>query len=257
MGSFDVTGGRLAYQRHSRTRDLPVAAAVKVRPGYMVGIDTSGNAREARATASDRVLGMTTMGADNTDGSAGAVKVRVDSYEMPRCDNSAGADAISAADIGFDCYVVDGKTVAKTSAGGTRPRAGKILDVTDDGVYVDFEAAPSRKAIVGPLRITDVSAASNSVNGIAPFAGRVIRVFGQLGGAITAADSNVKGQINGVDITGSSFTVAYTGSAAGDYDYAHPTGANQVAAGDVLRGVSDGAGSTTATEDVFFEIEAA
>jgi hypothetical protein len=52
--------------------------------------------------------------------------------------NSAAADLIAKADIGASCYVVDDQTVAKTNGGGARPRAGKVFDVDEYGVWVDF-----------------------------------------------------------------------------------------------------------------------
>ena len=51
--------------------------------------------------------------------------------------NSTSTDLIAKADIGADCYVVDNQTVAKTDATGTRPVAGKIIDVDAGGVWVE------------------------------------------------------------------------------------------------------------------------
>ena len=48
------------------------------------------------------------------------------------------ADAITLADIGKDCFIVDDQTVAKTDGAGTRSRAGRVFDVDADGVWVDF-----------------------------------------------------------------------------------------------------------------------
>lgn len=49
--------------------------------------------------------------------------------------NSAAGDAITDADIGADCYVVDDQTVAKTDGTGTRSKAGRIIKVESDGVW--------------------------------------------------------------------------------------------------------------------------
>ena len=48
------------------------------------------------------------------------------------------ADAITLADVGSDCYIVDDQTVAKTNGTNTRSVAGKVFDVDADGVWVDF-----------------------------------------------------------------------------------------------------------------------
>ena len=47
--------------------------------------------------------------------------------------NSGGSDAISAADFGKACYIVDNQTVALTDASGTRSVAGIVYEVRADG----------------------------------------------------------------------------------------------------------------------------
>lgn len=73
--------------------------------------------------------------ADNTGGANGDTSVRVQ-RGIFRFNNSAAGDAIAAADIGADCYIVDDQTVAKTDGTGTRSRAGKIVNVDALGVWV-------------------------------------------------------------------------------------------------------------------------
>lgn len=46
------------------------------------------------------------------------------------------ADEIPAGAEGKDCYVVDDQTVAMTDGTGTRSKAGKIIQVEADGVFV-------------------------------------------------------------------------------------------------------------------------
>jgi hypothetical protein len=55
-----------------------------------------------------------------------------------RFNNSAAGDAITRADIGNDCFIVDDDQVAKTNAGATRSVAGRIEDVDAQGVWVRF-----------------------------------------------------------------------------------------------------------------------
>lgn len=50
--------------------------------------------------------------------------------------NSAAADAIAADDVGKDCYIVDDETVALTDGSSARSKAGKIVQVDADGVWV-------------------------------------------------------------------------------------------------------------------------
>lgn len=103
-------------------------------------------------------------------------------------------------------------------------------------------------------RLTDVSTASSAFVA-APCAGKVIAIYSVLTNAITGANSALTTEINGVAITGGSWTVAYSGSAAGDRDSATPTAANTVAAGDALEAITDGASSTASALDVTFVIQ--
>ncbi|MFZ1680357.1 MAG: hypothetical protein WAT70_05000, partial [Rhizobiaceae bacterium] len=72
---------------------------------------------------------------DNSDGAAAAKSIRVRSGVF-RWNNSAAGDAITAAEIGDECFIVDDNTVAKTNGGATRSVAGKIVNVDAHGVWV-------------------------------------------------------------------------------------------------------------------------
>jgi hypothetical protein len=68
-------------------------------------------------------------------GADGAVTARV-KRGIFKFGNSASGDAIAQADCGADCWIVDDQTVAKTNGSSTRSRAGKIVAVDADGVWV-------------------------------------------------------------------------------------------------------------------------
>jgi hypothetical protein len=58
-----------------------------------------------------------------------------------RWDNSTGNEAVTRAQIGDACYIVDDQTVAKTDGAAgqnpaTRSPAGTVVDLDDDGVWV-------------------------------------------------------------------------------------------------------------------------
>jgi hypothetical protein len=120
-------------------RNFPVAAAVKIYWGSMVSLDNTGYLRPARATATDLVLGVCKARADNSAGAAGAISAEIESDWAVPMFNSGGADTIALTDIGKDCFAVDDQTVALTSNSAARPRAGKIYNVTTDGVWVRFD----------------------------------------------------------------------------------------------------------------------
>lgn len=102
----------------------------------------------ARNAAGDLVKGLTTTGlvgadvalklCDNSTGSAGDLTVEY-SRQTARFANSGAADAITAAEIGDVCYIVDDQTVAKTDGTGSRSPAGLIAAVDAQGVWVRFD----------------------------------------------------------------------------------------------------------------------
>ena len=73
------------------------------------------------------------LGRAETGANAGfGVLIRKGAY---LCNNGEGAEALTGADIGKECFVVDDNTVGKV--GGTnKVKAGTVLDVTNDGVAV-------------------------------------------------------------------------------------------------------------------------
>jgi hypothetical protein len=236
-------------------RSRGVAASVTIYAGAMVAIDTDGYARPARASTTDKVVGYND-GNKVVGTTAGAKSIEIQNDENAWFANSADADAITAADIGYDCYAVDDQTVARTDATGTRVRAGKVVDVSSThGVLVDFA---SRASSFTTLKATmaDVSAASDTDVVAAPVTGRVFKFYTVLQGAITGADSVVTPKIGSTAMTGGAVTVANAASAAGDIDLSYPTAANLVAGGvSTLKASTDGASSTTAILNAFFVIE--
>lgn len=120
-------------------------------------------------------------------------------------------------------------------------------------------ADTSQKPVAAYTRITDVSTASSAYCN-APVAGTVTAIYSALGGAIATANDAITTAIQPfagggfVAITGGSWTVAFSGSAAGDADSATPSAANTVAAGDTLRVTTDGASDNAVALDVCFVI---
>jgi peptidoglycan hydrolase-like protein with peptidoglycan-binding domain len=112
----------------------PVKGSVKIYKGALV-VANAGYAAPGTAATGLVALGRAEETVDNTAGSDGALKIAVRPGVF-RFGNSASTDAIAQADVGADCYIVDDQTVAKTSATGTRSRAGKIQAVDAIGVWV-------------------------------------------------------------------------------------------------------------------------
>ncbi len=124
--------------RDGRICSLPVAASAKIYAGALVARDANGDATPGATATGLLGIGRAEARADNSAGSAGDISVEVRTGVF-RFDNSAGADQVTRADIGADCYIVDDATVAKTDGTGTRSVAGRVFDVDADGVWVRFD----------------------------------------------------------------------------------------------------------------------
>ncbi|MDM7928670.1 hypothetical protein [Blastomonas fulva] len=114
-----------------------VAADAVIFAGAIVCLSATGWAVPGSTATTLVADGVAQEPVDNTGGANGDVKVRVFKGVF-RFGNSAAADAITRAEIGDDCYIVDDQTVAKTSGTNTRSIAGKIVDVDAQGVWVRF-----------------------------------------------------------------------------------------------------------------------
>lgn len=113
--------GAVKYH-YERTADGEIYA------GSLVGQNSAGNAVAATDTANLVVLGR----AENSAVAGEKVVAKKGCFLF---ENGEGSEALSVADIGKDCYIVDDQTVGKI--GGTNKiKAGKVIDVTADGVAV-------------------------------------------------------------------------------------------------------------------------
>jgi hypothetical protein len=109
-----------------------VAADAVIFAGALVVRNGDGYAEPGSVADDLKALGRAEKRVDNTGGANGAKKVMVRRGVFP-FKNSAAADAITVADIGEDCYIVDDETVAKTSDTNARSVAGKIEGIRADG----------------------------------------------------------------------------------------------------------------------------
>jgi hypothetical protein len=112
----------------------PMAASVTAYMGGLAVLDASGNCKPGVAAT-----GLTAVGIfieQKTNGATAAAVTVLVSPGVYRFENSAAGDAITKAEIGDTCYIVDDATVAKTDGTGARSAAGKIVDVDANGVWV-------------------------------------------------------------------------------------------------------------------------
>lgn len=129
-----MTKSRQVKSRMGEIRSRPVGANQKIFQGAIVCM-AAGLAVKGVTGLGLIVDGLAREPVDNTGGAAGAVRIEVEpGYKYLA--NSAAGDLITLSEVGTDCFIVDDQTVAKTNGGGTRSRAGKVIDVDANGVCV-------------------------------------------------------------------------------------------------------------------------
>lgn len=231
-----LAGPRATPSREYTMLLLPVAAGVTLYAGALAAIDSNGYVTKGAADPALHGIGKAIDTVDNSSGIAGAVSASVQ-LGIFRFDNATSTDEITFADIGHMAYIVDDQTVAKTSNGGARGRAGFIADVDDNGVWIVLGQAgallAASKAYL-TLTAADLVGANAKIYGVtAPVAGTVSKIYTSLEGhALATGDVTLTGKIGSVAITGGVVTIAQAGSAIGDQDSAAPTAARTVAVGD-------------------------
>ncbi len=115
---------------------MPVKAAVKPIQGG-IAVLNAGYAAPGTVATTLIALGRFEETVDNSAGANGDLSVKI-KRGIFKFGNSAAGDLIAQADVGADCYIVDDQTVAKTNGTATRSRAGKIVAVDSDGVWVQI-----------------------------------------------------------------------------------------------------------------------
>lgn len=115
--------------------------------------------------------------------------------------NSGGGDAITIADVEKLCFAADDQTVAKTSGGGTRPIAGRIVDVDAEGVWVDVRDARQPRRLTIPFVIPAAElAAGTAIELVSPVAGAISQASGVVQTAIvTGGDITFAVGVTAVD----------------------------------------------------------
>lgn len=130
-----LTKDRNTPVREGELFSFGVATNVKIFAGSIVMLNATGYATKGATATGQIAAGRAEALADNTGGADGAISVDVRAGVF-KFANSAAGDAITIAEVGDTCYIVDDQTVAKTDGTGTRSAAGKIVGVDSDGVWV-------------------------------------------------------------------------------------------------------------------------
>lgn len=130
-----LTRDRNTPEREARLTPHPVAATKKIYAGSLVVLNAAGYAEPGSTATTLTAVGRAEAQVDNSAGANGAKTITVRRGVF--CFANA-ADAVTRAEIGKSCYVVDDYSVAKTDGTGTRSVAGKVIDLTSEGVWVEI-----------------------------------------------------------------------------------------------------------------------
>jgi hypothetical protein len=117
---------------------MQIAAGAVVHNGLIAVVNATGFVEEG-AVGTDLVY--TGRFEETVDNSAGAdgdlsVLVRTPSADAFLWANDS-VNPVLQAQIGLPCYILDNQTVAATDLGGTLSKAGVVVEITDDGVWVE------------------------------------------------------------------------------------------------------------------------
>lgn len=129
-----LTAARNTIERTGEVFGIPVKASTTVHQGSLVVVD-AGYAAPGRTATTLIAAGRAEESATAVSAGDAIVPVKRGVFKFG---NSSAGDLIAQADVGADCYIVDDQTVAKTNGTNTRSRAGKIVAVDADGVWVQI-----------------------------------------------------------------------------------------------------------------------
>lgn len=139
-----LTHGRNTPERTLAQISDVLGASQTIHQGALIMRNAAGHLLRG-ATATD-CIGVGRAEDAATSAAAGATQLRF-SRGCFRYENSASADAITQAEVGTVCYIVDDQTVAKTHGTNTRSPAGIVEAVDAVGVWVRFDEALTRAAL--------------------------------------------------------------------------------------------------------------
>ncbi|ENV33926.1 hypothetical protein [Acinetobacter gerneri] len=136
MSSILNQSGRQTPCRELGLIGVPVKAGAVLLAGFAAVVDESGYAVAASASAKLTYLGRYEEAVDNTSGGNGDVYVLVRTDSAFQFENSA-TDPVTQASFGKVCYLQDGETVAATDGMGKLSKAGRVVGIDENGVWVE------------------------------------------------------------------------------------------------------------------------
>jgi hypothetical protein len=165
MANADTNLARVTVGKEGYIFDLPIKASTHIYEGTLVSQLTSGGYLVPYSTASsEHAVGVAQHEQDNSSGSDGDKRVRVESKRAFAFTNGATSDAFSDVSfIGAPVYATDDHTVAKTSNSGARKPVGFFMGFEADGkvrVYID---PPLARLYAVLMALTDAPATADAL----------------------------------------------------------------------------------------------
>lgn len=119
---------------------------------------------------------------------------------------------------------------------GTTAGTGELRKLTESEINSKTEYLA--------LTFPDIGTAG-SIYFVAPFAGTITKAWSVIHQAIATTDTLLTIEIDGIAVSSSTITIAFSGSAAGNVDSCTPSALNAFTEGQVIEIISDGATTTT------------
>lgn len=134
-----LTQPRNTPTREGRALHDPVAASTRIFAGSLMCLNAAGFAVPGSTATTLKARGVVQKSVDNSNGGNGDAFVTSERGVF-RFNNDA-VDAIDRSHIEGTAWIVDDNTVAATDGGdpATRSAAGNIIDVDDNGVWVEIQ----------------------------------------------------------------------------------------------------------------------
>lgn len=143
--------------------DLPVAAATHIYKGQLVSQLADGTVVPTTTANGGVCIGVAQHEADNP-GSAGAVRVAIESRRIYALANGATTDAFSEASaIGSVAYALGDAQVADNSASGTLLPVGFFYGMEADGKVRVLVDPPLAKIVAALITLTDAPASADAL----------------------------------------------------------------------------------------------
>ncbi len=235
-------------QRTGEDFGYPAKAGLRYYKHALLAATAAGLAVPAGHVDAVAIAGLVDTHVDNRDGVDGAQNV------VGRRGIFGFGLAATPADIDRDVYAVDDGAVSFDGSGG-RLVVGKVVGIGGGRTWVDVAGSGAAGQMLTPLDVRIATLVGVTVTRtVSPVPGRIRKIWSVTDGVLTTGNATITAAINGVAVTNGVVTITQAGSAAGDVDFAVPTAANLVAAGDVISLTVGGTNATATPATVILEI---